>query len=56
MIFLCLTSCCLTPTRVVYYFVQKEMKLLRSSQSTTNGLDAEVSEDAEEGVPLLERS
>ncbi|KAG6378827.1 Golgi apparatus membrane protein TVP38 [Boletus reticuloceps] len=37
----------------VYYFVQKEIKLLHSSRSTTDGLAAEAREDAEEAIPLL---
>ncbi|KAI9574571.1 Golgi apparatus membrane protein TVP38 [Boletus coccyginus] len=38
---------------VVYYFVHKEIKLLDSSHSSTNGPGAEAVEDAEEGAPLL---
>jgi len=41
---------------VVYYFVQKETKLLHSSLSTTDGLAAEAREDPEEGIPLLVHS
>lgn len=56
MVFLCPISCQLTTNSVVYYFVHKEIKLLHRSRSTTDELDPEVPEDAEEGVPLLVRS
>ncbi|KIJ70188.1 hypothetical protein HYDPIDRAFT_104867 [Hydnomerulius pinastri MD-312] len=38
---------------LVYYFMQKEIKALQDSPTSTDELAAEALEDAEEGAPLL---